>query len=208
MKKIILLILIISTLLLSSCRRADDIFLVNKDSFKEYSETLKYEDLRFPVSQIRVTGVSNLPKYAVFINNTQALYFSPGDMEQAFITMQTPHNRISNTTLYPHFHWSYDEPKAVGDVVWCVEYNCANVGGYYYEFMGMKCTTDSARDPYEHHMTPMIEINNTLEESAICNMRIFRDGTHVNDTLPVAASLQEFDVHYLSYQIGEDNHFD
>lgn len=201
--KWIIFILLLSTAILGGCRRSDDIFLINKDSFKNYSETVKYEDLRFPVSQVKITGASNLPKWATFINNTVSLYFSASSVEQVYITAQMPHARIENTTIYPHFHWSYDEPKAAGDVVWCVEYTCADVGDYY-GLTTIKCTTDSAMNPYQHHMTDMIPIENNLTDSAICNMRIYRDGTHVNDTFPVDVSLQEFDIHYLSYQYGAE----
>jgi len=205
MAKTIIPLLIISLLFLSGCTQRDDIFLVNKDSFKEYSETIKYEDLRFPVSAIQVQGAANLPKWAVFINNTISLYFSPSTMNQAYITAQLPHARIINTTISPHFHWTYDEPKAFGDVVWCLEYTCADVGDIY-PLTQIECVTDTAGLPYEHHMTNMIHIDNNLSESAVCNIRIFRDTENPGDTLPVEVSLQEFDIHYMSYQYGEELH--
>jgi len=57
-------------------------------------------------------------------------------------------------------------------------------------------------------MTDMMHIDNNLTESSMCSMRLYRDATNINDTFTQDAYFLEFDIHYLSYQIGEpDGHF-
>lgn len=165
---------------------------------------LKYEDLRFPATTARILGASNIPDFEVLKNNTYTLAFSPTTMEQAFLTMQFPHNRISNTTILPHFHWT-TKTAGVGNVTWCLEYTCANVNGVL-PFTETRCVTDLVEEPFKHQMTEMIHINNTFTESAMCGIRIYRDATNINDTFTQDALLLEFDIHYISKQIGEPTH--
>lgn len=206
-KMLVILGLCISVLVLSSCSGYYNNEFINDPNCISY-EDIRYEDLRFPVNQLKIQGESNVSEFGVFINDTQILYFSSSTTEQVFLTMQLPHARINNTTIFPHFHWSYEEPKATGDVVWCVEYTCANVDDYFPSSQ-IKCVTDTAVDPYYHHMTDMINIENNLTSSAMCTLRLFRDTSSVNDTFPVDVGLLEFDIHYLNYFYGElDGIFD
>jgi len=120
--------------------------------------------------------------------------------------MQTPHTRIDNSTLYPHFHWTYKTAGA-GNVVWCMEYSCSSVDTIF-PTTSTKCITQTANGLLKHHMTDMIHLENNLTASSMCSMRLYRNATNTNDTFTQDALLLEFDVHYLSYQIGEpDGHF-
>ena len=154
------------------------------------------EDLRFPVTSIKVLGSSNLPKWNTLIDGVLALEFSPTTMEQAYAIAQMPHARTSNSLLSPHFHWTYyDEEQVWGDVVWCMEYSCANID-ITFPNTNTLCVVDSSKSPLLHHMTDMINITNTLNESAICSIRIFRNATSPLDTLETGALLLEYDIHY------------
>ena len=48
------------------------------------------DDLRFPVTQIKTQGASNIPEYKSFIPNTYSLAFDSTTLEQGYITMQLP----------------------------------------------------------------------------------------------------------------------
>lgn len=163
-----------------------------------------YDDLRFPSNIIKVQGASNTPEFKQFRNTTYELAFDPITMEQGFLTMQFPHTRASNTTIQPHFHWS-PEDTDTGYVTWCLDYTCANVGDNM-PFITNRCINDTASGTaFDHQMTDMIHITNTLEESAICSIRLYRDAPADNYTGD--AYLLEFDVHYtINRPQGERNH--
>jgi len=185
-----------------------NIFLLNSKINYNYVEVQnlqkeKYEDLRFPIQSVRLQGTSNLPEYETLINGVLGLAFSPTTMEQVYLTIQTPHNRISNTTIFPHFHWTY-KTAGVGNVVWCMEYSCANINATF-PITSTKCITQTANGLLKHHMTDMIHLENNLTASSMCSIRLYRDATNINDTFTQDALLLEFDIHYLSYQIGELN---
>ena len=159
------------------------------------------EDLRFPVSAIKVTGSSNLPSFGSFIGKTQILYFSPSSIEQAFVTAQFPHAKIDNSTIMPHFHWTFVDEQASGDVVWCMEYTCANID-FIFPLTNISCVIDTAQAPLQHHITDMIHIKNTFNLSAMCAIRIFRNATNPLDTFNADAGLLEYDIHYLNIFYG------
>jgi hypothetical protein len=158
------------------------------------------EDLRFPVTSIKTKGASNVPEYDTFIPNTNALAFDDSTMEQGFITMQLPHGRIDNTDLESHFHWSPSDNLA-GDVIWCLEITCANIGDTF-PSTSTVCTTDTADGINKHQMTDYLTLSNSLGISAICQARIYRDASNVLDTYPSDAFLHEFDIHYQANNIG------
>ena len=167
------------------------------------ADILKYEELVYPIEKFTLLETPPSPDYGKFINNTIVLDFDASSEEQVYLTVQMPYSRIKNTTIYPHFHWTYREPKAVGDVVWCIEYTCSDVNSYY-DYTETTCIADTALDPYQHHRTNFMEINNTFDDSNICIMRLYRDASNQEDDFPVDAAFLEFDIGYYTYDYGEE----
>lgn len=164
------------------------------------NDSIIYEDLRFASNVLRIQGASNTPEYVSFVGNTYELAFDPTTMEQAFLTAQFPHSRRSNSTIMPHFHWS-GITDSVGYVTWCMEYVCSNVEDIFSTSTDTRCINDTFENPYQHHMTPMINIENNYTESAVCSIRVYRDATA--DTYSGDALLLEFDIHYSIGKLGE-----
>lgn len=210
MKKLILLILIIiSSIFLSGCNLQSDIIeneiIITKGTVATYDtifpvEENIWEDLRFPVSSIKIQGTAKDAEIVSFNTNFIALAFAENVEREAYISMQTPHSRKSNSTLYPHFHWS-TEDDTDGYVTWCIDISCANIEGIFSNTETF-CVNDTvANNPLQHQMTDMIVYPNTLSESGICTIRLWRDG--ISDTYGSEANLHEFDIHYLIEKLGE-----
>jgi len=191
---IILVFVLFLSLIFTGCQDKD-FFIIQSSNMSNVTNVTYREDLRFPVTSIKVLGSSNLPKWNTLIGGVLALEFSPTKMEQAYAIAQMPHARTSNSLLTPHFHWTYTPPKSFGDVVWCMEYSCANIDDVFPNTDSL-CVVDAAINPLVHHITDMINITNTLNEGAICSIRIFRNASSPLDTLPVGALLLEYDIHY------------
>lgn len=160
------------------------------------------EDFRFPVEVIRQGAATEQPTFTAFVGDTQVLAFSPTQLQEGFLSIQMPHSRLDNTLLKPHFHWSPSNTNT-GAVVWCLEYTCANINAAF-TLSDIKCTIDAGDgQTNKHQMTEMINISNSLEASAMCMIRIFRNATDTRDTYNANALLLEFDIHYTAQSIGE-----
>ena len=163
-----------------------------------------YDDLRFPANILKIQGASNIPEFTEFRHHTYELAFDATTDEQVFLSMQLPHARRTNSTLYPHFHWSPSTTDS-GYVTWCAEWTCANVEALMPE-PTIHCVNDTSSEIiYQHQMTPMIIFENNLSESAMCSFRLYRDAGA--DTYPADAWLLEFDIHYEIGKLGEDEEY-
>lgn len=184
------------------CNKEGDMITRYNNQWVCSSDVTLTEDLRFPIEQIGVRGVTNKPDYEIFMNNTQALAFDDTTMEQAFITMQLPHGRVENSTLKAHWHWASNGQSPNGNVVWCLEISCANINEVFGDTI-IRCVTDEAGLQYKHMITEQINLTNTLDISSVCLIRIYRDATNGNDNMSGDASLFEFDLHYKAKNVGE-----
>jgi len=185
---------------------SDYTYLLRKaEDFNSTLKVLDYEDLRFQSSLIRRGVATAQPQYASFIGGTEILQFSATINQEAFIDVQLPHNRIDNSPLNPHFHWTPTNTNK-GFVQWCIEYTCANKEDYFPETK-IKCETDKSDGiNNKHQITEYIggnlTINNNLTSSAMCSMRIFRNATSISDNYTGLANLLEFDIHYQYYKLN------
>jgi len=198
-KAVSLLFLLTLSLFLTGC--SDEIIVLPRD-FSSIDGEFKLndpveDDLRFPVSVIKVRG-SKAPEISEYF-----LQFDDRTEEEAYLTMQLPHSRQANSTIQPHFHWQ-SEDNSAGNVVWCVSYSCANIYDDFPNFQTSCTISQSMEDVTTHLMSPMIEINNSLSSSAMCKMRIYRDATATADTYGQDANLMEFDVHVYKDKLGEN----
>ena len=133
------------------------------------------------------TTSANDPTWAVFRNGVRAWRFAPGVLNEVWISFHLPHTYAPGTVIYPHIHWSTDGTDT-GTVRWGLEYTVAK--GYDQESFPASSTIyleqDAAGTAYRHMITEVLTANaipaTHLEPDSIIMMRVFRDGTHANDT--------------------------
>ena len=207
------LFLILGTILLSGCTDTKRYYSncascrdswqqdINRSilNYNSSEHQIDYEDLRFDSSTVKRGSATAEPQFATFLNNTIILKFSSTVNQEAFLNVQLPHNRIYNTMIYPHFHWTPTNIN-MGYVQWCIEYTCANINDVFPSTI-IKCELDQADGIInKHQMTTYLNGNltiiNNLTKSAMCLMRIFRNATSTKDSYNSLANLLEFDIHY------------
>jgi len=212
MKKIFILFTILLIVALTGCSvqtpPPNNQFLKNNDTLT-FNGTLSinninitedlYEDLRFPVNQIPIRGLSNVPEETKFGDA-----FSPSSNEELFLIAQMPHSYKEGTDIFPHWHWIVTNSDS-GDVVWCIEYTWANINDEFDFVSGDYCVVDSTTNASNIHlMTPHLVLNGTNKTaSSIINARLYRNATDPRDTYTSDAYLLEFDIHYKIGRLGE-----
>lgn len=202
MKKVYLIVGVLIVMMVGGCTqttpppsRLQSVEYGTNGSFK-ITEPAK-EDLRYPAKTIKLTGSSNLPQETEY-----GFAFDPSSNEQVYMTSQLPHKRKENSSIYPHFHWTPSDNES-GDVVWCIDYNWANINETFSE-KDTKCVVDSTNSiENQHLMTKEIFINGTdKNSSAMLKSRLYRNATDSRDTYSSDAYMIEFDIHYFSDKLG------
>jgi hypothetical protein len=175
-------------------------------------DATRWDDLRVPMSSTR-RGAAEDPLYDQFKNDgsgsvgVYGSWFRTNQTEDLFFEVQMPHAWKEGSNLYPHIHWSPKTNTGGDKVRWGFEYLWVNVAGTF-----GNTTVVYAEDPiptvgpsptaYQHVISAFPEIvgtGQTLSSMLIC--RVFRDGTHINDSYNNSAFLLQFDFHY---QIDSD----
>lgn len=179
-----------------------NITIDNEGYLQMHGNARTVDDLRFPVTDLTVSGVSD-PTKAVFSGTTYGLSFSGSALNQVWLTMQLPHTRDTSTNLSHHFHFSPAVATTNNTYVeWCLEYTCASLYNIF-PVTATKCvnTTIDTTTAYKHYMSPPLITDGTnLGLSAMCNERIYRNGAVDNNTQ--AMFLLEYDVHYIINSAG------
>ena len=107
-----------------------------------------WEDLRVPVTSVKVQGASNTPDWGAFLTGLQLLWFDNSTMEQVFFVVQMPHSWKEGSDICPHIHWvpSINGAQEAHTVKWGVEYSWANEGA---TFPSTSTGTGNMRQPDE-----------------------------------------------------------
>ncbi len=166
----------------------------------------RFEDLRVPMSSTR-RGAAEDPLYNKFRDDGSGSvgvfgsWFRTNQTEDLFFEVQMPHGWKEGSNLYPHIHWSPKTNTTGTKVRWGFEFVWVNVGDTF-----GNTTVTYAEDPigatptptaYQHVISAFPSIDGTgqtLSSMLVC--RIFRDGTHGNDTYNDSALMLQFDFHY------------
>jgi len=199
-KYLVLVICVIMLLLgLTGCAYQDESSssLMAKE-LVNVSKVLIFEDLRFPAVSVKTkAGSAKEAKIVEFRPNTIALEFLGSSDREAYISFQLPHERLDNTTIFPHFHWSPEDTTS-GSVNWCIDISCSNINDIF-PTTTTYCVDDVSDETlWKHQMTNMIVVHNNLGASAMCSLRLWRNSS---DSYSGSAYLHEFDVHYIKYGI-------
>lgn len=153
------------------------------------------------VVQLIPRGGPTEPPMQLFRDNIYFFAFSYLDMQEGFASFHIDHDYALGTKLYPHIHWSCAGTE-VGTVRWGFEYSLAK--GHQQAAFGasttvyVEQTTDGT--PYKHYIAEVPEPSAipglNVEPDTLIIMRVFRDATHVNDTLNANAYGICVDLHY------------
>lgn len=136
------------------------------------------------------TAGSSVPTWSTFRDGIKGFAFSPTGGDEIWISFHINHDFKLGTAIYPHVHWS-PNTTSTGTVRWGVEYTAAK--GHQQSNFGSSNTiyieqTVGSADQYGHYIAESSDgdaiSSDELEVDALVLMRIFRDGSHVNDTFP------------------------
>jgi len=171
-------------------------------------EDVVWDDLRFPVSNVRITG-TNPASWEVF-NGFQVLGFEAQAVndEQIYFLAQLPHSYKHGSNIKFHVHWS-PETDDNATVRWGLEYVWANIN----DSLSASSTTvykdvNIENNGGDHLITTIAEIdgsNKTLSSMLLC--RLFRNSSHANDNFDDIAYLFEADFHFQIDQLGSRQEF-
>ena len=160
----------------------------------------RWDDYTSPMSAGKVAG-ANVPGWAVFRDGLYAYAFDDNKSEEIFVSIHISHTWKPGTNLYPHIHWSPGSSTASGTTVrWCIEYSIAKGYGAGVfpstTTIALESTTDGTA--YNHYIVEATDGQafDGVEVDSILMMRIYRDGTHANDTFSGDAFGLFVDVHF------------
>ena len=156
---------------------------------------------RDTVVQLIPRGGPTEPPMQLFIGGLYFFSFSYLDMQEGFASFHVDHDYALGTPLYPHIHWSC-ATSDIGTVRWGFEYTLAK--GHQQMAFGPSTTVyvEQSTDgtPFKHYIAEVPDASAipglNVEPDTLIIMRVFRDATHVNDTLNTNAYGICVDLHY------------
>lgn len=136
------------------------------------------------------TAGSSVPTWTTYRDGIKGFAFAPTGGDEIWISFHINHDFKVGTAIYPHVHWSPNTTNT-GTVRWGMEYTVAK--GHQQSNFGASNTiyveqTVGSANQYGHYIAEASDgdaiSSSELEVDALVLMRIFRDGSHVNDTFP------------------------
>ncbi|MCP5006179.1 MAG: hypothetical protein GY941_19895 [Planctomycetes bacterium] len=159
-----------------------------------------YKDLTADFSGAGLKGIRD-PVLVDFVGDIPQYSFSAGQLRELTVNFHFNHDIKQGSLFYPHVHWTPSDDSA-GVVRWGMEYTLAL--GHNQEAFPVSETIyveQAAAEVDRMHQiaeyAPGIDFA-ALEPDILLVMRVFRDGTHVNDTYPNAVFGLCADIHYLA----------
>lgn len=143
----------------------------------------------------------NAPTLNPFRGGIHAWTFPPNEMTEAHAAWHIDHDYALNTPLYFHVHWATASAD-IGTVRWGFEYTIAK--GHQQQafpvpsFVYIEQATTGT--PYMHMIAELSEANAIsgagIEPDTVIQVRLFRDGANVADTLNQPVFGLFLDMHY------------
>lgn len=157
-----------------------------------------WDDLRFPAIIGKLGGASN-PTLAAFPagQNTKAYHFNKAQDNELFFVGQLPHGYKLGTDLHAHIHWSPIDTNT-GVCRWVVDHSIIDINGTFEA--NVTLTVEDAGDgtTNKHQYADLGDISGSglTGVNAMILLRVYREGTHSNDTYDNDAVLLKFDLHF------------
>ena len=173
---------------------------INLPSLYQFNGTPGWDDIIGPFAAGKTTS-ANDPTWAVFRNGVYAYSFAQNQVQELWLVFHVNHGYTPGTKLYPHVHWATAGTNT-GVVRWGIEYTIAK--GYSQQAFPASSTIyleeAASATPYMHQITETTEPNaipaTNVEPDSIILIRVFRDGTHANDTCTDDAFGLQMDIHF------------
>lgn len=160
---------------------------------------------------IRAFTGGNNPTFGPITGNIQGLLFSPSNMNQVWCDYHITHDIALGTKIYPHIHWC-PITNSTGVVRWGIEWTIAKGHGQGAFTAPQTIYLEHAvtqPSPLVHMVTEATDLqailNSNIEPDAMLKFRVFRDGSHPNDTFPDGVHAWMADIHYQAARIGTKN---
>lgn len=167
-------------------------------------DTRTAQGWRDNIVELKVDASSpNAPTLNPIRGNILAWTFFKNEMTEAHSGWHIDHDYAQGTKLYMHVHWVCPT-SASGTVRWGFEYTVAK--GHQQQAFPATTTVyvEQATNgtPHMHYVGEVSEANAIdgaalgIEPDTVIQVRVFRDGTHVNDTLEEDVFGLFIDLHY------------
>ncbi len=187
---------------------SDSITIKAKSGIRLYGNATMWEDLQFPLTAAKLTGVSD-PNFTKVTDNGSgstgiyAYSFSATADQQVFISAEMVHEWKEGSDYYFHLHW-YPSTADTGRIVFSIEWAVSNIGAtignsivtvYVYNL-----NTPNSKKQF---MTEMLTIPGAgLTISHGIGFTIKRLGSDSRDTYPGAIWITRAAIHYEKDAIG------
>lgn len=156
---------------------------------------LRWDDLRFPASTVRVGGTGTATE------DTDGTLIFSGTTDQIIHGIaQMPHAWKQGSPIRPHIHLQF-KTSAAANTRWKLEYDIANVNGNFAgTYTADTITVANAQNVNKHAIASFAEIDMTGKTwSTVIKWRVSRlANSDAADNDTNAANLLEFDIHYQS----------
>ena len=142
---------------------------------------------------------SNVPDWNTYRDGIKAWEFSATATDELWINFHIEHDYMVGSPMYPHIHFSTNN-TATGVIRWGLEYTYADREGTFPASTTIYLEYDvTASAQYEHLVVEATDAQAALitgDVDGLCQMRVFRDGSHANDTFSDAVFGLTADIHY------------
>lgn len=157
------------------------------------------------VSELIIRDSALSPISTPYVGGIYLWQFPADDVREAFANFHIPHPWRPGTMIYPHMHFT-TASNAAGVVRWAFEYTWArrhdSSGQLKFPasqtiFVEFAIPANSANTHFVCEAPQNGGIDGTgLEVDSMILMRVYRDGTHINDTFPDAVLGITADLHH------------
>lgn len=167
-----------------------------------------WEDLRIASSQARLG--SSAPAFSSGFAGSSAMYTLQfnytGTTNQIFFEIQMPHGWVTNSTIWPHVHFSpvSDTGGVAKNVRWKLDYTWASINGTFAAPLTAVMDKSFTDAQWDHLMAVSASgisgAGQGISSMLVC--RLYRDTSDGADTYDDLVCLLEFDIHYEVDMLG------
>ena len=193
---------------------SDSITITASEGIRLYGNATTWEDLQFPLTAAKLTGVSD-PNFTKIADNgagstgIYAYSFSATTNQQVFIGAEMLHEWKEGSDYYLHLHW-YPATTDTGRVVFSVEWATNNIGSVVGNSTVSTYTYNIDTNKQKQQiMTEILTIPGAgLTISHGMSFTIKRLGSDGNDTYPGAVWITRAAIHYEKDSFGSNTKTD
>lgn len=147
-------------------------------------------------------GATDPPVFAAIIGTIYGNRFDDGGIKSLHGSIELPHDYKEGSDIVLHLHWIPTTANN-GNCRWGVEWTVASVNGTFGAATTSEIDTAAGGTALAHKVVDVVTISGTNRKiSDVIHFRVFRNGTHANDTFTGNAFLSRIAVHYECDTVG------